>query len=277
MKSPLLAALIFAAGAHAQENCKPSAPRPEEPEVQIESFQFPQAEKQSIQAMSETDRRMYTLDENSVHILPAPSGRGGRGTIPQAGIIPSGSDFVNIGRFVWSLVKDNQPQADECSEYATALPIRAEDWRKMDGWQPTKTEIYQITAKNLLGQQVVDITYAVRLTYGGRYKGKGHYLVAAIIPMRVEPHSGFHASVSAEVNKASIHNYGTIADPIAGLTAEVHWTILSWLKETKNTEIFDFDGNGKIDHTIDPTATAEQKQLQKSNRAMLAMFGHPRS
>jgi hypothetical protein len=98
-----------------------------------------------------------------------------------------------------------------------------------------------------LKQRVLQFTYSLQYTYGGSLDGKGVYLDrVTIIPSRISVAWGF--VFSANVQIASVNNFGTREDPIAGASVELHYR-LAGLNIVERTETFHVTGDGEYFHS----------------------------
>jgi hypothetical protein len=201
-------------------------------------------------AAASRDPKAYTVDELSVQITKVgPTVTPTEVTPPDAG---GGADptvildqIINIGQKIWKIVVDNKPVVDIKTTYATALPEGVKGWAAMGGWQRPKGTIYQLTAKNAYGIQVINLRYQVLRTAGGSYKGTGKYLTAVTVePLLVEVAWGYHFSMEAAVPDTSIVNVGTTENPVAAMMAQLGWHISTPIKDSQGKGIYYLQGDG---------------------------------
>jgi hypothetical protein len=209
---------------------------------------------------AQQDPKMYTLDESSIRITkvgptvtpsdipapridPAPRGGDSGGGIGDA--IPVLDQIINLGQKIWKIIADNQPVVDVKTQYATALPKGLNGWSDLAGWHPPVGTIYELTAKNAYGMQMIHLRYQVLRTYGGSYNGKGKYLTAVTVePLLVEVGWGYHFSLDASVPDTSVVNVGTAADPVAGMMATLNWHISTVIKSSQGQGEYFLQGDG---------------------------------
>ena len=200
---------------------------------------------------AQKDPKMYTLDEKTIHIttigptvspseIPSPGTGGGIGDA-----IPVLDQMINIGQKIWKIIADNKPVVDVKNQYATAIPKGMTGWADLGGWHPPVGTIYELSAKNAYGMQMIHLRYQVLRTYGGSYQGKGKYLTAVTVePLLVETGWGYHFSMDASVPDTSIVNVGTTSDPVAGMMATLNWHISTVIKDSQGQGLYFLQGDG---------------------------------
>jgi len=205
---------------------------------------------QEIKA-AQKDPKKFTLDESTLKIdkigptvsptdIPSPGGGGGIGDA-----LPVLDQIINTGLKLWKIIADNHPVSDVKTQYATALPKGLTGWSDMAGWQPPKGTIYELSAKNAYGVQVIHVRYQVLRTYGGSYQGKGKYLTAVTVePLLVEVAWGYHYAMDATVPETSVVNVGTSADPVAGMMATLTWRVSTAIKDSQGQGLYFLQGDG---------------------------------
>ncbi len=134
---------------------------------------------------AQQDPDKYTLDEASVmveNLGPTVNPRGGPITPPALpapplppapGGRPALSDIgeiIRVGREIWQIVEANRPQVDVSNQCSSAVPRGIESWTDLEGWEAPRGTTYRLTAKNLHGMTMVDITYSVQRRTGGSYR-----------------------------------------------------------------------------------------------------------
>ena len=212
---------------------------------------------------AQSDPRKFTLDEASLKIsavgptvtptdiAPPDGGGGGIGDV-----LPVLDQIINTGQKIWKIIADNHPVVDVHKQYATALPKGMTGWADMEGWKPPKGTIYELSAKNLYGVQVLHVRYQVLRTYGGSYQGKGKYLTAVTVePLLVEVAWGYHFSMDSSVPDTSVVNVGTSANPVAGMTATLNWHVSTSLKDSQGQGLYFLQGDGAFKEVGGPFST----------------------
>jgi hypothetical protein len=230
--------------------------------------------KQEVKA-AQNDPKQYTLDESSfkidkigptvspTDILPPAGSGGGLGDA-----LPVLDQLINTGMKIWKIIADNHPVVDVKTSYATAIPKGMTNWADLSGWQVPKGTIYEISAKNLYGVQVIHVRYQVLRTYGGNYQGKGKFLTAVTVePLQVDVAWGYHYSMDANVPETSIVNVGTSADPIAGMMATLNWHISTSLKDSQGTGLYFLQGDGAFREVGGPFSNQSLEKAKLSAAA----------
>jgi len=208
----------------------------------------PQFHKEEIEAAHKDSRRYYALDETTVKIakiglierpfkIKSPDSGGGR--------VPVLDEIVNIGEKIWEIIVDNKPIVDVETRYATALPRGSTGWTQIAGWHVPAGPVYELTARNGFGMEVIHVRYQILRAYGGSYQGKGKYLTAvAIEPLCVEVGWGYRFSMDATVPNTSVVNVGTPSDPVAGLMATLSWRVATPIREFRGQNLYFLQGDG---------------------------------
>lgn len=193
---------------------------------------------------------VYTIDELSVTIKKVGPAVNPTEITPPADV-PGTDDtviidhIINLFSKIWTIIEKNKPVVDVRTQYAAAIPEGVKHWGSLDGWKPPKGTIYQLTATNKFGADVIDVRYQVLRTYGGQYKGKGRYLTAVTVePLKVDVAWGFKFTMVAEVPDTGVINVGTAENPIAGAMATLRWQIQSPLQDTGGKGIYFLQGDG---------------------------------
>ena len=226
-------------------------------------FALPAAAQFSLKEIkaAKQDPKAYTLNEMSVEIVKvgpslSPTEVDPPPTEPGGGIgdaIPVLDSIVNLGEKIWKIIKDNAPVVNVKVQYASALPEGIKSWTQMGGWQRPKGTIYELTAKNAYGMQVIKLRYQVLRTAGGSYKGTGKYLTAVTVePLLVEAAWGYRLNLDANVPDSSIVNVGTSEAPIAAMSPQLGWTIATAIKESQGKSIYYLEGNGTFQEVGGP-------------------------
>ena len=156
-------------------------------------------------------------------------------------------DVVNVLKWVWPIIEKNQPvvTADN-SPAAEALPKEATDWQMLENWTyPPMAAGFDLVAKNLLGMTLVSLRYEVQWTYGGSFNGKGQYVANLIVvPSEVTANLPY-TRVDLTNQVRAILNFGTRANPLAGIQIVVTNTIKTLLTNRVEQRSYMLLGDGR--------------------------------
>jgi hypothetical protein len=154
------------------------------------------------------------------------------------------AQIIKVGKEVWKIVEANRPVVNVQTDSLAVLPLKAECWRFLEGWQTPVVKRYRTTIKNLFGITVVDFQYKVLALTGGSYRGQGKYLArVAIVPEIVDIAWGY--KFNATVSVPTILNYGTVVDPIASVEVDLIYSVDTVLKHSQRTVNYLVKGNGE--------------------------------
>jgi hypothetical protein len=218
------------------------------------------------------DPKKFTIDESSIEVvklseeeakkykpssqigLPKPpTGKPGPGNPPTPPFPGSGGDdplrtidrIINIGKKIWDIIEKNKPVVDLKNDYASAVPEGIKHWTQLERWNPPKTTLYRLAAKNAYGVETVGVTFAVIRTWGGSYKGKGKFLHGVTVePLKVDVLWGYTLNMNATI--PSTVNVGTSEDPIAAMTVKLGWVIKTVIKESQGSGVYFVRGDGRF-------------------------------
>jgi len=214
--------------------------------------QNPSEFSQSEIATARKDPGRYTLDESSIKIekvaadVPAAIKISAPQVLP-SGVIPDLSDIINLGLKIWDIIQKNKPVVDITTQYASALPKNLSQWTDLAGWHAPSGDVYRLTAKNLYGARVIDVTYEVLRSYGGSDNGVGRYLTEVTVePLKVNADWGYKLSLAVNIPDSGIINVGTAKDPLAGMTLETSWRIDTALKTSAGRAVYYLQGDGVL-------------------------------
>jgi len=150
--------------------------------------------------------------------------------------------IINIGKKVWTIIKDNAPVVNLSYDYANAVPDGLANSKSLTGFSDLMTESWVMTAKNGFGVEVYKVQYTLVHQYGGSYNGKGKYLeTVAVVPTKVDVAWGY--TVNFSVKQVSATNLGTKENPVAGLTLETSFRSSTPIKDIQRKRIFLFRGD----------------------------------
>lgn len=220
---------------------------------------------------AQQDPAKFTIDESSIKIervgptvspadIAPPQNGGGAGD----GLVVL-DQIINTFQKLWKIIEDNKPVVDVKTQYAAALPKGINGWQDMAGWQPPRGTIYDLTAKNAYGMQMVRVRYQVLRTYGGGYNGRGKYLTAVTVePLLVETGWGYHLSLDASVPDSSVVNVGSSENPVAGMMATLNFHISTAIKDSQGKGLYFLQGDGLFKEVGGPFSSRSLEKAKAS-------------
>lgn len=161
-------------------------------------------------------------------------------------VISIARDLVALGEDIYRLVIKGKPSNRTSYAPISVLPRignKAVDILDTERWTMPVKRTYQVVYENTYGADVVTFRYSVMYSYRGSYNGKGAYLTSVqIIPEHVRTLFGF--DFTATMKLGGIVNQGTRANPVAGATLLMEYTISSLLVANNQTDTFFINGRG---------------------------------
>lgn len=152
-------------------------------------------------------------------------------------------DIINVGEWLWQIVKENKPTVDFEQKKATGIPEDAGHPRHMENWEAPTSLTYLMIFKNGFGSEVVRFKYKVIFSPKGSYNGKGRYLAnTSIHPAEIDVSWGFDFDAAVEIE--DLLNLATKDDPIAGIQIAMKWKVESWTKTIEGQDIYFVQGDG---------------------------------
>lgn len=205
--------------------------------------------KQKSVSITEVPIQEEEIPSSETFKLPAPLIKSNSSNAPFVVDADQGILFDKIVNYFfkfWDLLDRNRPSVSVNSKYANAVPEGiGNSWDKMSGWRPERSFRYQVIYENGFGAEAVNLTYQVKLIYGGSVQGRGFYIASArAVPVSVKVLSGFNVDVNVEAS--NVWNAGSSEDPVAALQLDVTWMVKSILKLYVQTESYHLQGDGKI-------------------------------
>jgi hypothetical protein len=177
----------------------------------------------------------------NLNVNPYTLGQGGLGSV-----LSSSVQAVGVVAQVWQIVQENKPTVAVDTHVATALPVGADnDWRKLTGWQSERVSQFTTTIHSAYGTKAIELTYEVRLLFGGGINGHGRYVASArVVPTTIRVKWGYDLNVKVSV--ASVYNAGTAADPVGAINLDVQYTYGTVFTNRTQTSTYLLRGDGLI-------------------------------
>ncbi len=178
------------------------------------------------------------------------------GTTPGAGIGGALDSIIMvvdkisaIGQKITPIIEKGRPVVTNNPMAALSVIPRLDTkdpvLHEMGGWSIPMTKHYKIAFSNGFKSEVVSFVYSITYQYGGNYKGSGKYLTGVRASARNLVVSwGFDLDASSTL--VQISNIGTTANPVAGATVEISYTVKNWSRVNTTNEAFFIAGDGRL-------------------------------
>eukprot|EP01006_Ploeotia_vitrea_P017383 TRINITY_DN48501_c0_g1_i1.p1 TRINITY_DN48501_c0_g1~~TRINITY_DN48501_c0_g1_i1.p1 ORF type:complete len:274 (+),score=22.53 TRINITY_DN48501_c0_g1_i1:32-823(+) len=155
---------------------------------------------------------------------------------------PIPSIIWQIGKAIWTIVKDNRPSTNVTDDWAGAVPSGVKDWRNLYGWRNYRSELFHLKFHGTFGSPA-EYKYIYQMKYHGRYKGVGAYITELTsVTQSVTAHLGEHVFVHVKADNPV--NYGTPKHPIGGLDMTVTMIANGVFGSKQIACTYTFMGNG---------------------------------
>ena len=178
------------------------------------------------------------LEESTAHFAPATSADG---EPTQVDI----DQLIALGEKVWDFIVTHQPKAEYEKFQTSIVPAGITQWTMLKGWSLPISKVYRVEFKNILGAVAGSFDYRITFFYGGSYQGKGKFLgQISVIPANIQ--IGTDRSFKMKVEVASITNFGTENDPIAGAQLMISWTSPTTTRYQMNSAEYFITGSGEF-------------------------------
>jgi len=157
--------------------------------------------------------------------------------------------IVAVGKKIWDIVSGGRPVVQTTMDKVVhVLPKTGNEgtaFYDMENWGIPKSKDYLVEFQNGFNSSVVTFVYTVFYQGGGTFEGKGQYLTGVnVTATNVEVSWGFDFDATSAL--VAISNHGSKANPEAGATLQVKYTVKNWLKEISATETVHVMGRGVI-------------------------------
>lgn len=153
------------------------------------------------------------------------------------------SDIINIGEKLWKIIERNKPVVDIKTTSANAFPKGISHWTELSGWRPPEATLYEYSAKNMWGKQVVRVRFQVHRMHGGHLQGRGKFLNHVTVePLEVQAAYGYKLYLDADI--PSVANVGTAEEPLAAMIVSLKWRVQTSFKVHEGTTVYYLQGDG---------------------------------
>jgi hypothetical protein len=154
------------------------------------------------------------------------------------------AEVVQIGKALYDALKDNQPMINVSTDWAGAVPKGISNWTSLENWQQPKTsQNFYVEFKNEIGMKLTKFEWVFAWKFGGSYQGTGKYVTQAGIQM-ASAYAKPTEHLDVAVTSLKPVNYGTTADPVAGLDIQVSVSSHGLFEKTTKTCTMTLLGDG---------------------------------
>ncbi len=165
-------------------------------------------------------------------------------------VISIAREIIAFGKEIYKIVEAGKPVINTTYAPISVLPFGTKYGKEitpmnLSSWKAPKFVKFKVTYKNGYNQQVVDFTYNINMSYGGKFDGKGAYITnAQIVPENVNVVWGY--TFNAKMSLVGLTNTGTDEEPIAGATLVLSYSVSTLIKEDRNNMTIFIGGDGTI-------------------------------
>ncbi len=163
-------------------------------------------------------------------------------------VITVARDLVALGEDIYRLVSKGKPNVTTVYDPISVIPRvggKAVDILDTESWSMPSKRTYAITLKNTYNIDVVTFRYSVIFSHSGSYEGKGAYITAAQIqPDFLNVLWGF--DFTATMKLGGIQNQGSRANPVAGATLVLQYTVSNIMNSRTMVDAFFISGRGQF-------------------------------
>lgn len=157
--------------------------------------------------------------------------------------------IIAVGKKIWDIVSAGRPVVQTNMDLViSVLPQTAKEgsaFFDMEGWDVPESKDFLVEFKNGFNSTVVSFVYTVFYQGGGTFEGAGKYLTGVnITATNVNVSWGFDFNAKSAL--VAISNHGSKANPEAGATLQVQYTVKNWMKHITATETVHVMGRGEI-------------------------------
>lgn len=161
---------------------------------------------------------------------PAPTVSPGDILLPTTPVVdPASSDKITLGHMIalgnkiWDFIINNKPNAEYDVFKASVVPSGITSWGQLQKWSKPVSKIYRVEFTNMFGQPAGGFDYRLTYFHSGSYQGKGKFLgQISVVPTNV--HLNTDRSLKMKVELASVINFGSEEDPVAGAQIIINWS-----------------------------------------------------
>jgi len=157
-------------------------------------------------------------------------------------------EIAVIGKNAWDVITQNRAVFNSSIDYAGVLPSNVSVlWEDLGPWKDAVSQPFRFIVRDGIGIKLSEFEWIFSWKYGARYNGKGKYLLNAGIKAS-KIYTNVFQTVDVVVRTLSPLNYGTKANPVAGIDLQVTLTHQSPFYNKNFGCHYNVrgDGNGKL-------------------------------
>ncbi len=131
--------------------------------------------------------------------------------------------IIALGGKIWDFIITNKPNAEFDVFKTSAVPTGITSWAQLQKWSKPVSKVYRVEFTNIYGGSAGGFDYRITYFYGGSFKGKGKFLgQISVVPTNI--HLKTDRTLKMKVELASIINFGSEEDPVAGAQVIITWS-----------------------------------------------------
>jgi hypothetical protein len=153
--------------------------------------------------------------------------------------------IIALGEKIWDFIISNKPTAEYPVFKTSVVPAGITNWAQLKSWAKPISKVYHVEFTNMFGGSAGGFDYRITYFYNGSFNGKGKFLgQISVVPLNVSLHTDRTLKMNVEL--ASVLNFGTETDPVAGAQIIVTWSTPTTTHYEMNSSEYMIYGTGEI-------------------------------
>lgn len=133
------------------------------------------------------------------------------------------SHIIALGNKIWDFIITNKPNAEYDVFKTSVVPSGITSWTQLQKWSKPTSKVYRVEFTNMFGQPAGGFDYRITYFHSGVYKDKGKFLgQISVVPTNI--HLKTDRQLKMKVELASVINFGSEENPIAGAQIIINWS-----------------------------------------------------
>lgn len=154
--------------------------------------------------------------------------------------------IIALGEKVWDFVISNKPTADYEIFKTSIVPAGITNWTQLKRWSKPISKVYRVEFKNMMGQSAGGFDYRITYFYNGSYNDKGKFIgQISVVPANIKLYTD--RTMKLKVELASIINFGSEVDPVAGAQLIISWNSPTTTRYEMRSAEYMIYGTGEIE------------------------------